>query len=244
MRLGILETGKLAEHLAAEHGHYPAIFQELYAPVIRDLEIVPYEVVHAVFPDTPTECDAWLITGSKYGVYDDQPWIEPLKAFLREIRDARIPMIGVCFGHQIMAEAFGGKAEKSSKGWGCGVHTYELLTKPTWLKLKEPSFAMHAMHQDQITAMPEDAICVARSSFCENAIIAYGDLEQPYAISIQPHPEFSTDLGKALVWYRRGTHIPEPVADTALDTFGKRVDGRAFAKSCLSFIQNCSNVRQ
>lgn len=238
MKLGVLETGKLADHLAADHGQYPQIFANLFGQVSNDVEIVPFEVVHGVFPDSPTECDAWLVTGSKFGVYDDEPWIKPLKQYLREIRDAGRPMVGVCFGHQIMAEAFGGRAEKSTKGWGCGVHAYHFAARPGWLKMDSSDFAMHAMHQDQVTVVPDDATIIASSPFCENAMFAYGNVEQPYAVSIQPHPEFTRSLGEALVRFRRGTHIPESVADTAISTFGARVDGTAFAKSCLYYFES------
>lgn len=237
MKLGVLETGKLADHLAAEHGQYPEIFAELFAQATNDLEIIPFEVVSGIFPDSPIVCDAWLVTGSKFGVYDDEPWIEPLKDFLCDVRDAGKPMIGVCFGHQIMAEAFGGRAEKSTKGWGCGVHEYQFVEKPSWLEMDGSSFTMHAMHQDQVTNLPDDAVVLASSSFCPKAILAYGDAELPYAVSIQPHPEFSSALGEALVELRRGTHIPETVANTALMTFGDAVSGVCFAKSCIRYLE-------
>ena len=210
-----------------------------FPTVSRDsnLELIAYEVVESEFPANPNECDAYLITGSKFGVYDDEPWIEPLKAFLCACRDGGIPMVGVCFGHQIMAEAFGGRAEKSSKGWGCGVHTYEIERSMPWFDGLGDGFAMHAMHQDQVTELAPDAIRVASSEFCENAMIAYGDAEAPYAISIQPHPEFTRPFAEALVNYRRSDLIPEPVADVALASFGNRVDGEKFAACSLEYIR-------
>ena len=235
MRLGILETGKVAEHLVEAHGHYPEIFGREFDQIDASVELVPFEVVNGVFPATPQDCDAWLITGSKYGVYDQVPWIDPLKTFLRQARDAHIPMIGVCFGHQSIAEAFGGRAAKSDKGWGCGVHDYTVLRKPSWLTMGGESFSMHAMHQDQVVSLPEDAEVLASSPFCENAMVAYGNPESPYAISIQPHPEFTRGFAEALVVFRRTTHIPDPVADEALESFGRHVDGLAFLKCALDY---------
>ena len=235
MKLGILETGKVAEHLVEDYGHYPQIFGREFAGLDDALELVAFEVVNGQFPASPHDCDAWLITGSKFGVYDPEPWIEPLKDFLRKTRDARVPMIGVCFGHQIMAEAFGGSAAKSDKGWGCGVHDYAIHQKPSWLKMDQDSFAMHAMHQDQVLSLPEDASVLASSSFCENAMVAYGDPEQPYAISIQPHPEFTRGFAEALVVFRKSTHIPDPVADVALESFGNPVNNTDFMESALAY---------
>src|SRR5699024_9937248 len=124
MRLGILETGKVNAALEDRHGAYPDMFARLYRAADPSIEMRSWSVVEGELPAAPEECDAWLITGSRHGVYDELPWIEGLKDFLRRARAARVPIIGICFGHQIMAEAFGGRAEKSAKGWGIGVQEY------------------------------------------------------------------------------------------------------------------------
>ena len=225
----------MADHLAARFGDYPEMFRELYGPLDGELTFAAYEVVNGRFPGRADECDAWLITGSKHGVYDPEPWIDPLKAFLRDARSEGVPMIGICFGHQIMAEAFGGRAEKSENGWGCGVHRYRLEKQVPWLDHSRDELSMYAMHQDQVVALPDDATRLATSSFCENAIVSYGDPDRPYAVSVQAHPEFSRELAEALVQFRRSSHIPEPVADAALETFGTAVDNRMIAQSTLKY---------
>lgn len=236
MKLGILETGKMIDDLADEHGHFPELFQALLGS-IPDLTFPAYEVVHGEFPGDAAECDAWLVTGSKYGVYDDEPWIEPLKAFLVAARSRGVPMIGICFGHQIMAEAFGGRAEKSDRGWGCGAHDYQVLAHPEWMENPGDMFSMYAMHQDQVTALPDDAVRLATSQFCENAMVAWGDPASPDAISIQPHPEFTTRLAKELVELRREISIPVDVADTALATFGSgAVEVHFFVQSVANYL--------
>ncbi|MGD1926827.1 MAG: type 1 glutamine amidotransferase [Paracoccaceae bacterium] len=244
MIIGILETGKMADHLADAHGQYPYLFRSLFQSVEQTIEMPFWEVVYGELPERPDVCDAWLITGSRYGVYDDEPWIEPLKGFLRDVRDSTIPIIGICFGHQIMAEAFGGRAEKSEKGWGCGVHTYDWVAKPSWITDQATSFSMHAMHQDQVTRLPEDAVTLASSAFCKHALVAYGELECPYAISVQAHPEFSASLGEVLVRFRRSSHIPEDVADHALQTFGDPVQRESFVQCALEIVRRSERRRQ
>ena len=235
MRIGILVTGYVPEHMATEHGEYPEQFRDLYRAVDPSVEVEAVDILAGEMPTSPDACDAWVVTGSKHGVYDDLPWIEPLKNFLREARSAGVPLIGICFGHQLMAEAFGGRAEKSNKGWGCGVHDYSVEHRPAWLGENPQSFAMHAMHQDQVTAIPEDATRLAGSEFCEFAMLSYGNAEAPDAISIQPHPEFAEGYARGLVELRKGELIPDATADKALSTFGSPVDGEAFARWSLAY---------
>ncbi|MEM9139124.1 MAG: hypothetical protein AAGB15_04780 [Pseudomonadota bacterium] len=237
MRLGILQTGWVPDGFAERYGEYPDIFDRFYNHKDPSVTVAGYPVVANEVPTDPYECDAWLVTGSKYGVYDDQPWIGPLKTFLLAIRAARVPLIGICFGHQIMAEAFGGRAEKSDKGWGCGVHDYSFDQRPAWLGAQGPGFSMHAMHQDQVTAIPEDATRLASSPFCEYAMLSYGDADAPDAISIQPHPEFNEDFARDLVELRAVSMIPKDVSDTAMKSFGQPVHGDAFVRWSLDFIR-------
>ncbi|MEM9060919.1 MAG: type 1 glutamine amidotransferase [Pseudomonadota bacterium] len=242
MLIGILETGKMADHLADEFGHYPDLFQRLYQSVDPNIEVRAWEVVSGHFPEAPDLVDAWLITGSRHGVYDGLPWIEPLKTFLLEVREARVPLIGICFGHQILAEAFGGRAVKSEKGWGCGVHDYDFVLKPDWIEGDPSSFSMHAMHQDQVIALPDDAHTLASSAFCKHAMVAYGDPARPDAISIQAHPEFTDGLSDELVRFRRTSHIPEQIADEALKTLGRVVDGNKFVSWSVEFVHQHSRA--
>ena len=237
MKLGILETGNVPDTLEPAHGTYPEMFEALYRAADPTVSIRGFAVTEGVFPDDPHACDAWLVTGSKHGVYDDLPWIEPLKVFLREARAARVPLIGICFGHQIMAEAFGGRAVKSDKGWGCGVHDYSLTRAAPWMPNAAPAFSMHAMHQDQVVALAPDAHRLATSPFCENAMVCYGDPDAPDAISIQPHPEFAAPYAQSLVEIRAASLLPKDCADQAMTTFGRDVANLDFARWSLEFVR-------
>ena len=237
MRLGILQTGKVNEALVERFGEYPDMFARLYRAVDPRVEPRSYAVVDGQLPGAPAECDAWLITGSRHGVYDLLPWIEPLKEFLRRTRAAGVPIIGICFGHQIMAEAFGGRAEKSNKGWGVGVQEYAMGRPPGWMRDAPGRIAVHVLHQDQVTAAPADATCLASSSFCEFAMLAYGDVEMPEAISIQSHPEFDEAFMRALVERIGGDRIPRETADAALASLGAPVAGIEFVRWSLAWLR-------
>ena len=151
MKIGLLETGEPPEGLQPEFGRYGGMFQDLLGP---DHDYVVYDVQAGVLPVDPSECDAYVVTGSAAGVYDDLPWIAPLKAFLVQAREQ--PLVGVCFGHQVMAEAFGGKVVKSDKGWGVGLHAYDIAELQPWMD-GAAKVAVPASHQDQVVTLPPGA---------------------------------------------------------------------------------------
>lgn len=207
MKIGILQTGRAPESLLQEHGDYDELFKKLLAG--RGLEFVTYPVLDNVFPETSQECDGWLITGSRFGVYEDHKWIVPLEEFLRHTYRARVPIVGVCFGHQILAQALGGKVEKFSGGWSCGAVSYQGVTPD------EKSQTVLAWHQDQVTQLPPGAAVIGRTDFCPYAMLAYGD----QALTAQPHPEFSAAFLRDLL-AARGHLLPEHIfqhAEASLD---------------------------
>jgi GMP synthase-like glutamine amidotransferase len=205
MSLAILEAGAPPPALLAEFGHYPAMFERLLG-----MEATTYEVRAGELPPDVADHAAYLITGSSAGVYEDLPWIAPLIAFLQSAK-GRAKLVGICFGHQIMAEAFGGRAEKSAKGWGVGLHNYPIVRREAWMDAA-PSVSAPASHQDQVVQPPPGAEVIAASVFTPYAGLAWRD--QP-AISFQFHPEMSPAFARALYDSRRD-RIPD--VDAAIDS--------------------------
>ncbi|KQY29364.1 glutamine amidotransferase [Caulobacter sp. Root1455] len=221
MKIGLLETGEPPEALQPEFGRYGAMFQDLLGP---GHDYVVYDVQAGALPADPAECEAYIVTGSSAGVYDDLPWIEPLKSFLVEVRDR--PLVGVCFGHQVMAEAFGGKVVKSDKGWGVGLHVYDVAEFQPWMDFGmdgDAKVAVPASHQDQVVEIPPGARAVAGSAFTPAGVLVYDD--RP-AISMQFHPEFDPAYARALIEARRGSRFTDAQADAAIASLGG-VDDRA-----------------
>jgi GMP synthase-like glutamine amidotransferase len=190
MTIGILQTGKPPSALEPRFGGYTDMFKALIGP---DRDYAVFDVEAGELPSSPTACQAYLVTGSSAGVYDNLPWIAPLEGFLRDAR-GKAKLVGVCFGHQIMAQAFGGRAEKSAKGWGVGLHHYDIGQTAPWMD-KASAFAIPASHQDQVTVLPPGARLLGGNDFCPNGLIGYGD----DAISMQAHPEFSGEFAQALL---------------------------------------------
>ena len=214
MKIGLLETGEPPEALQPAFGRYGAMFQDLLGP---GHDYITYDVQAGELPADPAECDAYIVTGSSAGVYDDLPWIEPLKAFLVE---ASQPLVGVCFGHQVMAEAFGGKVVKSDKGWGVGLQVYDVAETQPWMD-GDAKVAVPASHQDQVVVIPPGARAVAGSAFTPAGVLVYDD--RP-AISMQFHPEFDPAYARALIEARRGSRFTDAQADAAIASLGHAND--------------------
>ena len=206
MKVGILETGGPPEQLIARFGDYPEMLERLLGP---GWETERYDVAGGAFPGDPSDRDAWLITGSPAGVYEPHAWIPPLEDFLRDAK-GKAKLVGICFGHQIMAQAFGGRVEKSERGWGIGLQSYEVRERAPWMDDAE-SFAIPVSHQDQVVELPPSARILAGNTFSPFGLIAYDD--QP-AISFQGHPEWEPAFAQALVESRRA-RLPEPDAAIA-----------------------------
>jgi GMP synthase-like glutamine amidotransferase len=213
VKIGILETGRPPEPLVPEYGTYPQMFERLFADSGLRAQTTSFDIQALQFPSAPEAFDAYLITGSAAGVYDPLPWIEPLKAFLVAAK-GRAKLVGVCFGHQIMAEAFGGKVIKSPKGWGLGLHSYEVVRREPWMDGDGP-VAIAVSHQDQVVELPPEAEVVARSAFTPYGVLAWRD--QP-AISMQHHPEFDPAYASALIERRLETVLTEDQGRAAMAT--------------------------
>jgi GMP synthase-like glutamine amidotransferase len=244
MKIGILETGEVHPDLRARHGDYPAMFARLLGAVDPALEFATVRVVAGEMPASPAQADAWLVTGSRHGVYDDLPWIEPLEAFLRDCVAARVPVVGICFGHQILAEALGGRVAKSEKGWALGVQDYELVARPDWMADLPERFAVRALHQDQVVSPPPGATVLARSAQCPYAALAYGDPEAPDAVTLQPHPEFGPEFMDALIALRAGASFPAEQADAARRSLARPVDAEAWARLIVGYLRRAAGLRQ
>jgi GMP synthase-like glutamine amidotransferase len=201
MKLAILEAGYPPGTLVETFGSYPAMFERLLGP---GFDVETFDVQAGQLPD-PASHDACLITGSPAGVYDPLPWIAPLIEFIRAA--AGVKMVGVCFGHQAMAQALGGEVIKSPKGWGAGLHRYLVVHEEPWMN-GQRQVAIPASHQDQVVRQPPDAEVVARSDFTPFAALAWTN--RP-AISFQFHPEFSPAFAKALI-EQRYDRVPDPDA--------------------------------
>lgn len=208
IKLAILQTGVPPAAVQERFDGYPAMFRRLLGEEAYAYQT--FDVQAGDYPEAVEAFDGYLLTGSDAGAYDPDPWVSELRGFLQAAK-GRAALVGVCFGHQIMAEAFGGKVIKSPKGRALGLHEYVVERHEPWMDDAEVIRAP-AAHGDQVVELPPGARVVAGSDFTPYGMLAYGD--QP-AISIQLHPEFAPDYSKALIDLRRGGRMPPELLDRA-----------------------------
>jgi GMP synthase-like glutamine amidotransferase len=216
MKIGILETGLLNEKVAGRFEPYPIMFAALLDQAKEGLTYQSYSVINGEMPVSIDDCDGWLITGSRHGVYEKLDWMRLLESFIQKLYEKQKPLVGICFGHQIIAQALGGLVTKSDKGWGIGLHHYKIETAQSWMTHELSSVpekvGIYAFHQDQISQLPAAAAVFISSDFCPYAGLIYGDS----ILSVQAHPEFEASYEHALIEMYAGNVVPEPVAVNAL----------------------------
>lgn len=222
MRIGILVTGHINEALADRYGEYPGMFVRLLDG--HGFEFQHRYVVDMEFPTSVHDADGWLITGSKHGAYEDLPFIEPLETFIRKAYAERVPLVGICFGHQVMAQAFGGKVARYDGGWAIGPKDYAF---------GDQTLTLNAWHQDQVIGKPPGADVIASNDFCQYAGFAYNDL----AWSVQPHPEIRDDYMAGLIEVRGPGVVPDPELQTATQRLGTPLDDRVIANRIAGFFK-------
>ena len=213
-RIAILETGAPPPALASTHGDYPAMFRALLGD---DYAFQTFRSQAGEWPD-PQAFDAAVITGSSAGVYEEAPWIAGLLDWIRAAR-GRTRLIGICFGHQAMAQALGGRVEKSDRGWGVGLHRYEVVSHERWMQPSAATVAIPVSHQDQVVEASADARVLLRSAFTPFAGLAWGE----DAVSLQGHPEFTPAYAADLTAGRRD-RIGADVVDEALSSLARPND--------------------
>jgi GMP synthase-like glutamine amidotransferase len=231
MKLGILNACSPADEAEFGSQEFPS-FQTFLAGVEHHFTLTEYRITEGEFPAAPAACDAYLITGSPKGVYDEEPWIAQLQEFIRAAHAQQRKLVGICFGHQILAHALGGHTEKSEKGWGIGRYVVDVQTTRPWMQPALPTGGFYFCHQDQVKQLPTGAERLAGNEFCPNGMFVIGD----QVFGLQAHPEFTPQvMTNALTWLRTQVD-PTLVDQAAARTDGRAVDNAVMAQWIVNFL--------
>jgi GMP synthase-like glutamine amidotransferase len=234
MKLTIIQIDETPAIMRAAFQRYMPQFPDLFNAVDAGFSFERIDILDGDMLPDPVNLEAIIITGSKFGVYENPVWIEPLRAFIRATYAAKTPMLGICFGHQIIADALGGDVRKSQKGWGLGRQVYDVVSAPDYMSDMPQTIALPASHQDQVIRPPASARTFVSSDFCQHAGLIY---DTGRIVTLQPHPEFSLPYARGLVEKRRSDPLSDEDTDRISATLERPMDSFAMAKALVRYFE-------
>jgi GMP synthase-like glutamine amidotransferase len=237
--IAILRTDAVLDQFQAAHGDYPAMFETVLAstaarpPALADRppRFTAFATHEGELPEDPRSFAAFVITGSRHSVYDDLPWLPPLTEFLRSALAADRKVIGICFGHQLLAHHFGGETARAETGWCVGVHETEVLAPQPWMEPQVARFGLLSSHRDQVRRLPEGAQAFAASARCPNAGFVVGSR----VLTFQGHPEFTKAYAADLMRMREAALGAEVFA-AGMASLERATDETLVARWILNFV--------
>ena len=233
MKAAILQCDNVLAKFQPQFGNYPAMIEQMFDGVDLPLSFDTYDCRQDQFPKDINEYDFYITTGSKASAYEDSAWIGQLIELVRQLDKQQKKFIGICFGHQIIALALGGKVEKSGNGWGIGIARNRIISRPEWMSDGPAEINILVSHQDQITGLPDDTILIAENDFCPFFIVQWGN----HFLSIQGHPEWNTDYSRTLINDRKAI-IPPDRIKAALNSLQIAPDNALFVRLIMEFVQS------
>lgn len=228
MHVGLLECDEVTGRFAPVSGGY----REMFAALLPEARFTYYRAHEGRLPRAPGDCDAWLCTGSRYSAYDPMPWVGALAQFIRDVHESKKPFVGICFGHQMLAQALGGEVAKAEQGWGVGVLPVEIRAHESWMQPARPEIRIQHMHQDQVQRLPPGSVVLGRSAHCEVGLFRVGET----MLGIEGHPEFTAEFAEALIRARR-ERIGAERSEAALRTIRQPNDGVLLGRWISRFLQ-------
>jgi GMP synthase-like glutamine amidotransferase len=232
MQIGLLQCDHVSEQFRHVSPDYPEVFRALFATHAPQIELRVYDVCHGELPAQVDECAGYITTGSRYSVYDDVDWIHQLADFVRRVHQANQKYVGICFGHQMLAHALGGKVAKADSGWGIGIKPVSLNQRRAWMQPDIDTYQLLLSHQDQVLIAPPGAEILGGNGHCPISMLAVGD----HMLGIQAHPEFSVDYARELMEARR-ERIGSEIVDQAQATLLSPTDSAMIVSWIEAFLQ-------
>lgn len=193
----IICTGRAPDAIRARHGDFPQWFQRVAGLPRERVQLVDVAAGEAL-PPTQSVAGA-IVTGAAAMVTERLPWSEDTAGWIRHAMDDALPLFGVCYGHQLMAHALGGRVDYLPGGREIGTQTIELVQDDPLTRVLRGSFRAHTTHEQCVVEPPQGATILARSVRDPHQILRYA----PNAISVQFHPEFNAEVMRAYVHRKR-----------------------------------------
>ncbi len=233
MKVAILQCDEVLEKNQAKFGSYNGMIQHMFTSIDERFEFDCFDCRQGEYPEDIQLYDFYITTGSKASVNDNCQWIDQLVSFVRRLAAHKKKLIGICFGHQILALANDGMVEKSEKGWGIGVAKNRIVATPDWMSEKKQELKIIVSHQDQVTQLPDGAEVIAESDFCPFFVVQWSE----YSLSIQGHPEWNRKYSRTLINDRRAIIDPDRI-ESGLHSLTHEPDNKVFVSWIMEFVGN------
>ncbi len=229
MKIGLLGCDDVPERLRHIAGGYRDMFAALLQPRIPNADFEWFDAYKGELPSLDA-CDAYVCTGSRYSVYEDRDWIKALQRCVRQLHEARKPFVGICFGHQVLAQALGGEVTRADQGWGIGIHEMRIEKSEPWMQPCQQNLKLEYMHADQVQALPTGSVVLASASHCPVAMFRVGTM-----LGIEGHPEFPAAYVEGLLRERR-ERIGAARVDAAIASLTQSADDGIAARWIANFL--------
>ena len=232
MKLCILDNDILEGYLAETYGSFGALFRELFERAGARWETQVFHTQLGQYPKSFDDFDAVLLTGSRADSFSDEPWVVELRRRVTGLLIEHKKMVGVCFGHQLIALCLGAPVSRAPQGWGAGRMTYDWHRRDLPHSEDRAQISLLASHQDQVHQLPPGAQLVASSPFCPVASFTLGE----HVFCIQPHPEFSEEISAFLMDKRRAV-LGEEKYTASRESLVHGHEGEDIARLVVAFLE-------
>ena len=224
------------EQFRSKYGDYPQMIERVLtmgaAKVGEKFSSHTFNVVSGEYPQSIDSYNGYVISGSRQSVYDSAPWILELRRFVLRLHEEKIPLVGICFGHQLIADELGGKTEVAEVGWGVGAHEYDVIDQHWCMSPFVDRYRVLVSHKDQVTKLPPGARRLSTSAFCPNAMFSIGE----HIFALQGHPEFVPGYSEDLMKWRRDV-IGEPAYRTGIASLEYELQSLEVAQWIVRFLK-------
>lgn len=225
MKICLLKCGSVISDLQKIHGDYDDMFRNFFKNNNVNITLDVYKVFDGEYPENLSKYDGFLSSGSLASVYDDDPWIKVYRQFIKDLYDKEYKHAGICFGHQMIAHALGGKVERARQGWGMGIKKTTVKKYISWMNSRYINeFNLIFSHQDQVVELPPHATIIAANEHCPVSMFTVSG----HFLGIQAHPEFTREYSRASIESRRKT-VDAIITEHALDSLSLTTDEKFIA---------------
>jgi GMP synthase-like glutamine amidotransferase len=232
MKICLLENDTVDSDMSSRYAGYGAMFQKLFQSIGCDWEFTYFKTFSNHFPTHYDTFDAVLLTGSRADSFSDETWVVTLREHVSSLIAIKKPLLGICFGHQLIAKCMGAQVARAPQGWGMGCMHYDWHHQHApYLTDRPDHVALLASHQDQVFALPPGAKLLASSMFCPIAAYTVDN----HIFCVQAHPEFDTQYCTYLLDKRR-SQMPEADYTTAKTSLRNSHDGAFIARAMAAFL--------